>query len=163
MVITLDWGAVIFFSQFCSLGLNSYKRLFATIFSATQRCNIASTSQRCVALKIVVANLPAKHHLYARKLEVNSFSLYALLGAAETRQCDYRDGFKVSNSFHDCEQPHKTQKYKSSIPWSFVLVQFYNQTLKSPWRGKDHLIVLLENWGRYMLLRRRRRRSKPSV
>ena len=110
MVITLDWGAVIFFSQFCSLGLNSYKRLFATIFSATQRCNIASTSQRCVALKIVVANLPAKHHLYARKLEVNSFSLYALLGAAETRQCDYRDGFKVSNSFHDCEQPHKNSK-----------------------------------------------------
>ena len=39
------------------------------VFSATQRCNIVSNSyivvtlQRCVALKIVVANWPVQHRL----------------------------------------------------------------------------------------------------
>ena len=44
--------------------VNAYlRRLAETIFSATQRCNIVPALQLCVALKIVVANRPVKHHL----------------------------------------------------------------------------------------------------
>ena len=74
------------------------RRFATTNISTTLRSNIAPTLQRCVALKIVVANRTVQHHLYAMtttrvvktslKNEFASFqTLSRLFGPAQFVEC----------------------------------------------------------------------------